>query len=676
MTEQSMGPGTVLAGRFRLEDLVNETAGAKFWRATDRTLARNVAVNVVDADDPRADALLVAARTSATVTDGHFLRVLDAAKEDGFVYVVNEWGTGISLDHMLAEGPLPARRAAWLVKEVAEAITTAHQHGIAHGRLLPENVMVTEAGSVKLIGFVVDAVLNGRHQPDHEGAPPLSEHESDVVNLAALLYATLVGRWPGSAGSSLPPAPLEHGRSLRPRQVRAGVPRPLDAICDRVLNAEAHQDAMPIETAHEICAALSDFIGDPAGLQVGHDPTTVLDRDEIDRALGATGAHAAVPPTSTGPPDPADTVATTGGQHRAPVEEPEGGDGDADPDAPTRRDPEETQAGTPLFFDDDTGVGWVSPGRTRGRRKDEEQRYRPAPPPPLPDLEPKPLFAPDPPQGRATRRDPDPQRTRPEDRPGTGATRTAAGGAAAGTAASGAAFSTGRSGNTGSLPAIWGPDADTPDDTEDTGGWDTRDAGKSWLRLAAIVAVTILLVIAVVVAFNLGRGSGGGGTTANETPAAGQSQDAPARPVTVAEISDFDPDSDSGEENGQLAPLAIDGDPATAWETLTYFDPLELQKAGVGLLLDLGDPAEVSEVELTLGGRPYGVELLAAPEEFGAPTSTDGLRRVAAAGDAGPKLTLTPDEPVTTRYLVVWLTALPPVDGDYKGRVAEITVRS
>jgi hypothetical protein len=59
----------------------------------------------VERADPRSDALLVAARTSATITEGHFLRVLDAAQEDGVVYVVHEWGTGMSLDTMLAEGP-------------------------------------------------------------------------------------------------------------------------------------------------------------------------------------------------------------------------------------------------------------------------------------------------------------------------------------------------------------------------------------------------------------------------------------------------------------------------------------------------------------------------------------------------------------------------------------------
>ena len=132
MADSPFGPGTVLAGRFTLDDLLDDTDGARFWRATDETLARSVAVHVIAESDARADALLTAARTSALVTDGHLLRVLDAAAEDGVVYVVNEWGSGVSLDEMLAEGPLPPRRAAWVVKEVAEAIATAHRLSLIH----------------------------------------------------------------------------------------------------------------------------------------------------------------------------------------------------------------------------------------------------------------------------------------------------------------------------------------------------------------------------------------------------------------------------------------------------------------------------------------------------------------------------------------------------------------
>ena len=84
-----------------------------------------------------------------------------------------------------------------------------------------------------------------------------------MINLAGILYAALTGRWPGVARSSVPKAPRESRRPLRPRQVRAGVPRTLDAICERVLHKEGSQHSMPIETAHEIAAALADYVGDP-----------------------------------------------------------------------------------------------------------------------------------------------------------------------------------------------------------------------------------------------------------------------------------------------------------------------------------------------------------------------------------------------------------------------------
>ena len=114
MTTGSIGPGTVLADRYRLDDLLTESAGARFWRATDTILARSVAIHAVSSDDPRAPHLLEAARISATVTDPHLLRVLDCDDRDGITWVVHEWGDGISLDLMLQRGPLPAARAAWL----------------------------------------------------------------------------------------------------------------------------------------------------------------------------------------------------------------------------------------------------------------------------------------------------------------------------------------------------------------------------------------------------------------------------------------------------------------------------------------------------------------------------------------------------------------------------------
>jgi hypothetical protein len=609
VAEHPVGPGTVLAGRFRLEDLLEDTDGARLWRATDQTLVRNVTVHVISDQDRRADALLAAARTSATVSDGHLLRVLDAAAEEGVVYVVNEWGSGVSLDRMLEDGPLPPRRAAWVVKEVAEAISTAHRHGIAHGRLLPENVMVTEAGSVKLIGFVIDAVLRGRESIRTTGGQPLGEHEADVVNLGGLLYAGLVGRWPGTAGSTVPTAPTDHGRPLRPRQVRAGVPRPLDTICDRVLNPGNHHQAPPIETAHEIYAALSDYIGDPAGFApVGQEPTALLDRS-------------AGPMSGDGPPTQL---------HPAPVPHARREQGD---------DPEATQAGAPAFGDDT--AGWLGGSATGYDDAPGGRRTPPPPPPPFPEPEPKPLFAPGPPR------------------------------------ASTAVRSTGP-GN-GSLPPVWGPDGDEAADEDDwdTSGRDDRSSG-GWLRLAGVVAAVAVLVVALVLAFNLGRGGSAAPPASQQSAGTSQApRNAAPQPVQLASVSDFDPEGSPSTENPDLVPLATDGNPATAWQTMTYTRPdLGGLKSGVGLLLDLGKPVSVSAVRLTLIGSPTDVQILAAPKGAARPTSTTGLRKVAATAGAGTSVDLRLPKRVDTQYLVVWLTSLPPAGGGYKGQIAEVHVLS
>ena len=160
---------------------------------------------------------------------------------------------------LASNGPLSPRRGAWLVGEVADSIAIAHARGVAHGLLSPENVLLDNAGSVRIIGFCVDAALHG--------LPPGDPHH-DVVDLAGLLHATLTGRWAGVSPSAVPRVPEANGRLLRPRQVRAGVPRPLDDLCDELLNPRGQRvrDVRDLGSARGIQSFLVDFVGDDAGL--------------------------------------------------------------------------------------------------------------------------------------------------------------------------------------------------------------------------------------------------------------------------------------------------------------------------------------------------------------------------------------------------------------------------
>ncbi|UDY23573.1 protein kinase family protein [Nocardioides sp. Kera G14] len=346
--------GDLLTGRYRLDDLMSETGSGEFWRGFDTVLARTVAIHAIPSDDPRAAALVRAAQASARVVESRFLRVLDIDTRADLTFVVNEWGAGTSLDHLLAgQGPLPPRPAAWLVDEVASALTVAHEAGVAHGRLNPENVLIDEAGSIRIIGFAVEAALYGL-EGDRIGI--------DVIDLAALLQATLTGRWAGLSDSALARVPREQGalldrgreRFLTPRQLQAGVPGVLDNLCDEVLNRPHGRHAGP-NTAREIHEILAAYVGDPGDIEA--------------EVAGLTSA---------GRSGPVGVGARSQGGGTATAVAP-----DPEPTGPLALTDLPTEAGTPIF-NEGGDVGWFSP---RGNR--------PTPPPPPEPVPERPLFAPE-----------------------------------------------------------------------------------------------------------------------------------------------------------------------------------------------------------------------------------------------------------------------------------------
>src|SRR5687767_13084191 len=253
---RTMASGDVLADRYELQDLVTERLGSVTWRANDSILNRNVGIEMIPSSDPRADHFIEAARLSTTVTDPRFLRVLDLIEDDhGQHLVVREWARAYPLDQLLAQTPLPSARAARVMTEVAEAVAHAHERGVYHRRLTPHHVLLKKSGAVRVVGLgVASALAPAGHQ---DSIDDLQVYEQlDVESLGKLLYACLVSRWPGAHIDQLRAAPTEHGRLLRPRQVRAGVSRELDAICDRILGDPPAHHRPQLTTADDIAQAL------------------------------------------------------------------------------------------------------------------------------------------------------------------------------------------------------------------------------------------------------------------------------------------------------------------------------------------------------------------------------------------------------------------------------------
>lgn len=258
---RAMVSGDVLDGRYVLQDLVTERLGASTWRAHDRVLSRNVGLEMLPSDDPRADHFLEAARRSTAVSDPRFLRVLDLVDDhQGHHLVVREWARAVPLDQLLAQSPMPNRRAAQVVAEVAEALAHAHERGVHHRRLTPHQVLLKETGGVRIVGLGVATALAPVGRDDT--VEDLHAYEQrDVQSLGKLLYACVVARWPGAHVDQLRSAPTEHGRLLRPRQVRAGVSRDIDTICDRILGDPPLHHRTSLRSAADIARVLH-LVGD------------------------------------------------------------------------------------------------------------------------------------------------------------------------------------------------------------------------------------------------------------------------------------------------------------------------------------------------------------------------------------------------------------------------------
>lgn len=626
--------GDVLAGRYRLIDLLSESGGGRFWRAHDAVLERFVALHVIGVEDPRAPGLVEAARTSAGVLDPRILRVLDAQQEDGRCFVVNEWGTGTSLDILVTHaGPLGPRRAAWLVADVADAIARAHASGVTHGRLNPENVLIDRYGSVRLIGMCVDAALHG--------LPP-GDVQTDLEDLGGLLYCALTGVWPGPSGSIVPAAPRENGTFLSPRQVRAGVPNQLDLVWREFECTSVHSrrrmlgiDHPDVSTAQGIAEELLAFVGDPAGMPESL-AQAIPQVNEL-RPVWLPAVDDPLPHDSSRDDIPVIPAAEGPGEQDLDLDRVDL----SDPPVPTPADVTDlpTEAGMPVFGDDeDDDVQWL---RTRSTP--------PPPPPPFEDLPERPLFA----DGV--------RRPRPDLGPGP--------------AGNGWPASVGDDGppSTGYWP--WEEDdGPPPGDVERTG---EIVPGRSWLRLAMGVAVAVLLLVGIAIAFNLGRGRTALGGDPDDEPVTSPSSSAgQAAVLRGVSATDFDPLGTDGEENAGDIDNLVDGKASTTWRTSTYKDQLGPPpglKTGVGVLLDLGEARQVSAVDVRIEGQTtlavYGSDALPT----GAPT---GKPFAQASGSGVVALAPADGQPVAARYLVLWLTSLPEVDGgDFRGEIAEVVVR-
>jgi eukaryotic-like serine/threonine-protein kinase len=281
--------GRTIASRYQITEIIGEGGMGVVYEAWDTQVERKVAIKLVRSDSGGDRKFLTRFRRELEITS-HLrhpstIRVFEHGEtEDGRPYMVMELLTGHSLADRLEKGALPEMEALQIARQVAESLSEAHEHGVFHRDLKPDNIFIETVGVSKVVKVLdfgiaggVDATrltqageVFGTPQymsPEQCNGLPL-DHRTDIYSLACILYEMLEGR---------PPFSAETPMATMLKHVRAKVPPPRNANKEtaRVVLMGLRKDrSKRIQTAGRFAELIGECIGHLRAAKEGRSDST------------------------------------------------------------------------------------------------------------------------------------------------------------------------------------------------------------------------------------------------------------------------------------------------------------------------------------------------------------------------------------------------------------------
>ena len=292
-------PGTILGGRYQVQDKIGTGGMATVYRGLDEVLGRTVAIKTMlpqyAADPSFAARFKQEAQAAAALQSPYIVSVYDWGKDADTYYIVMEYLRGTDLKSGIRKhGALDCKKVAQIGSQIAQALSVAHKHDIIHRDIKPQNIMVQPDGNIKVMDFGIARAKNSHLTQDnsvlgtaHYVSPEQTQGKAlgpttDIYSLGIVMYEAATGQVPFQGDDAISVALKQVNEQPKPpSQLNPAVDPALEAI---ILKCMQKSPADRFQTADELHRTLRDYLA--GRVQAVNNATALLPTNKIESGTG------------------------------------------------------------------------------------------------------------------------------------------------------------------------------------------------------------------------------------------------------------------------------------------------------------------------------------------------------------------------------------------------------
>lgn len=297
--------GKRLDGRYEIREIIGVGGMAVVYKAYDIIDDRIVAVKVLKeeylANEEFRRRFKNESKAIAVLSHPNIVRVFDVSYGDRLQYIVMEHVEGITLkEYIEQQGIINQKEAVYFVMQILRALQHAHDKGIVHRDIKPQNIMLLENGTIKVTDFGIarfsrsetrtlsDSTIGSVHYISPEQARgDVTDDRADLYSVGVMFYEMLTGKLPFVADSSVSVAimQLQNDPEL-PTKVNPDIPVGLEQIIMRSMKKNVNER---YQSAAEMILDLEEFKRNPSirfnySFFIDNDPTKAITRTPVSKA--------------------------------------------------------------------------------------------------------------------------------------------------------------------------------------------------------------------------------------------------------------------------------------------------------------------------------------------------------------------------------------------------------